>query len=145
MTLRRLRWLLYPLCAAAALAVLALPPRALPEEAGLVSALLGFGGGTWHGSVTDQHRWSIDRLRQRLRDGIGARAHGAADLLASRTARALQSAGGPVSVVRDGDVPEGAARAWLRAVERELAMVPRASTRGAPVILDLGFFRSVAS
>jgi hypothetical protein len=137
MTLRRLQWLLYPLGAAAALAVLALPPRALPEEAGLVSALLGFGGGTWHGSVADQHRWSIDRLRQQLRDGIGARAHGAADLLASRTARALRSAGELVIIVRDGDVPEGAARAWLRAVERELARVPRASTKGAPVIVAL--------
>ncbi|MGD0483047.1 MAG: hypothetical protein ABSB58_00175 [Gemmatimonadales bacterium] len=137
MTLRRLRWLLYPLFAAVALAVLALPPRAVPEKVGLVSSLLGFGGATWRESVRDRHRWSIDRMRQRLRADVTARTHGAADVLASRTARALRLAGESVVMVRDGDVPDAAARAWLRAVERELATVPRAATRGAPVIVAL--------
>lgn len=138
MTLHRLRWLLYPLVAAAALAVLALPPRALPEGFGLVGSLLGYGGGTWHGRVRDHHRSSVELLRQQLLGGVRARIHGADDVRASRTARAIRSASEPsVVVVRDGDVPEAAARAWLRAAERELAPVPRASTRGAPVIVAL--------
>jgi hypothetical protein len=137
MTLRRLRWLLLPLSAAAALVVMVLPPRTLPESFTLFGALLGYGGVRWQQSVRDEHRWSVWRARERLREAIGAREHGAADVRASRAAAAIRSAREPVVVVRDGDVPEAAARAWLDAAERELALVPRAGVTGVPVIVAL--------
>jgi hypothetical protein len=137
MTLRRLRWLFVPLVAGAALAVLVLPPRALPDRGTFVGAVLGFGGGPWRRDVQEEHRWSVERARDRLREQIAARAHGASDILAAGSPRALRSSAEPIVIVRDTDVPETAARAWLQAAEGELARAPRTGTRGAPVIVAL--------
>jgi hypothetical protein len=136
-TLRRLRWLLAPLLAIVALAVLVLPPRPLPEKITLLGAVLGLEGRQWRQDVQDEHRLAIERSRDRVRDAIHARSHGAADVLAAASPRALRSADGLLVVVRDLDVPDTAARAWLRVAERELALVPPADTRGVPVVVAL--------
>jgi hypothetical protein len=137
MTLKRLRWLLTPVASAAVLAVLVLPPRPIPEDFTLFGALLGLGGRSWVPDLRIQHRWAIERLRDGLRSTIAARAHGAADVQASHSPRALRSVVGPLVVVRDATVPDTAARAWLRVAEEELGRVPPAGATGVPVILGL--------
>ncbi len=138
MTLRRLRWVLVPLLAALALAALVLPPRDLPERPGLVAAFLGLGGGLWRRKVADEHEWSVEAAHDRLRESIMARAHGAADVLAARSAGAMRSTVEPVVVlVRDRDVPAPQAQAWLRAAEAELHAVPAAAPGGVPVVVAL--------
>ncbi len=137
MTLRRLRWLLLPTLAAAVLATLILPPRTLPARITFVGTFFGFSAGPWRPDVQDQHRSAIESARDRLTELIAARAHGAADVLASRSPRALRSRVEPVVLVRDAEVPELAARAWLQAAEREIGQAPRAGTRGVPVIVAL--------
>ncbi len=137
MTLRRLLWILVPAAVAAALAVLALPPRAMPERVTLAGELLGLNAGQWRQDVEQAHRETVSHAREHLAQAIAARAHGASDLRAAASPRALRSRTEPLSVVRDPDVPDSAARAWLGAAERELSFVPRAGARGVPVVLAL--------
>lgn len=137
MTLRRLRWLLLPLAAAGALAIVVLPPRTPPERFSLVGYFLGMWGGPWTQDVRRQHHQAVERARAYLLDVIGARAHGAADVLASHSARAIRSAGEPLIVVRDPEVPAAAAAIWLQTAERELAPIPRTPAAPVPVIVAL--------
>jgi len=137
MTLRRLRWLIVPLVAGAALAVLILPPRALPDRGTFVGELLGIGSGPWRQNAQEEHRWSVGFARDGLRGLIAARAHGAADVHAAGSLRALRSSSEPIAIVRDAEVPESVARVWLQAAEAELALAPRTGTRGVPVIVAL--------
>jgi hypothetical protein len=137
MTLKRLRWVLVPMLAAVALAVLVLPPRPIPEGFTLVGSLLGVGGRPWEPNVSGEHRWAIEQIRDKLRSTLAARQHGAADLQASHSPRALRSVRGPLVVVRDAEVPDTAARAWLRVAETELERFPPVGTPGVPVVLAL--------
>jgi len=138
MTLRSLRWVLLPLLAAAVLAVLTLPPRPMPETGTLVPAFLGIGGGASHGNIEQEHDWAVEKARSRLRETVAARVHAEADLLAARSAGALRSRGGAALVlVRDRDVPETAARAWLSGAEEDAAALPGAVDAGATVVVAL--------
>lgn len=137
MTLRRLRWILLPGGVAAVLAVLALPPRPMPEQVTLASAALGLEGRQWRQDPEEAHYQAVGRAREHLVQRISAREHGAADLRASASPRALRSGVEPLVVVRDADVPDTAAHAWLRAAERELALVPRADAPSVPVVVAL--------
>ena len=137
MTLRRLRWILLPVLGAAALAVVILPPRPLPQSYALLPYALGFERNQFAEDVQMLHRRIVRVSRDRLREAVAARLHGAADVRASHDARSLRSVREPIVVVRDADVPEAVARRWLGSVERELALFPRASGAGVPLILAL--------
>jgi hypothetical protein len=129
--------------AAAVLALVALPPRPIAEEYSFVASLLGLSYRTWNPEGAS-YSMLVHRVRDRYREAIAARAHGAADVRESRGPLALRSAREPLVVVRDPDVPIGIATEWLREAERELSLFPRAASGGVPVIIGL-HTRSFAS
>jgi hypothetical protein len=137
-TLWSLRWVILPLLAGAVLAVVALPPRPMPDTATLFAATFGLGGGSPRAHVESSHDRAIEEARAYLRETIAARVHGEADLLAARSAGALRAAGGAALVlVRDRDVPESAARAWLRVAASDTLAIPKVPGGGVPVIVAL--------
>jgi len=124
------------LLAVAIVVVVVLPPRPVPDQCDFAAAVLGFSCRNWYGGTGD-YTAKVRRARNRFADAIAARPHGAADVRASRGPLALRSTREPVVVVRDPDVPIDAAREWLRDAEMELAVYPRATSVGVPVIIGL--------
>ena len=122
--------------AGALVAVVALPPRPIPDQYNFAAAVLGFSFWNWYGGYSD-YTMATRRARNRFAYAIAARPHGAADVRASRGPLALRSTREPVTVVRDPDVPIAAARNWLRNAETELTALPRATSPGVPVIIGL--------
>ena len=124
------------LLAAAIVAVVVLPPRPIPEEYSFAASALGFSYRFWAGE-SEGYTEAVRRARDRYAEAIAARQHGAADVRASRGPLALSSSRERLVVVRDPDVPIGAAREWLRDAEVDLSFYPRGPNVGVPVILGL--------
>lgn len=134
MALMRWRWILIPVFGAAVIVALALPPR-VPVGEGPIGSFFGQAYERWvpedptgnavHNAVQVQ-RW---RLRQeRLADSI---------VRAARSPAALRSADGAVTVVYGRPLSRDSARVWLTAAAVELALYPKADSRGLPVIVAL--------
>jgi hypothetical protein len=124
------------LLAMAAVAILVLPPRPVPDRYSFIQAVLGFSYRDWSGNSGD-YTATVKQARNRFAAALAARAHGAADVQASRGPLALRSMHEPLVVVRDPDVPIATAREWLTDAEKELSLFPRAAGAGVPVIIAL--------
>lgn len=134
MALKRWGWLWGPVVAALVLAIGLLPPT-IPSGEGLLAAF----GQPEYGRVyrPGVFREAVDRAvsvqRRRVQD-----AHFADSLVrAARAASALRSADGRVTLVYERPLTRDSALVWLRAASGELALYPRATTPGLPLVVAL--------
>jgi len=135
--MKRSRWAIAVCTIAAVTLVAALPPRPVPDEPTLLSALMGFGyyGGWWWRG--DRHRFTVERTVHALARHVRARQHGAAVVgSGGANRRSLSSEREPLRVMFDAVIPPSAAREWLASAERELALYPRSGT-GIPIVVEL--------
>ncbi len=138
MALKRWRWVLGPVLAAAVVLVVALPPR-VPIGEGPGSWLFGPTYDVWVSSnphaaaVRDAVRQMRWRLReQALADSIARAARGPG---------AMRSADGAVTVTYGRGVSRDSARMWLEAAIAELELYPAGGARGLPVVVAVSSAR----
>lgn len=133
----RSRWVIAGCAVAAVTLVAALPPRLVPDEPTMLSALMGlrYYGGRW--GRGDRHRSTVERTVRTLARHVRARQHGAAVVgSGGANRRSIASERESLRVVYDASIPPSAAREWLASAERELALYPRSGT-GIPVVVEL--------
>jgi hypothetical protein len=133
--LTRWRWLWGPALAALVLAILLLPPqvpqaRGLLASFGLFETYWEFGPGNW---FRESLRAAIDGNERLVVDATLADSL----LAAARGSRALHSADGSVAVVYETPLTADSARVWLRAASAELALYPKATSGGLPIVVGL--------
>jgi len=133
------RWLRIggPVVAALLVAIALLPPR-VPQGPSASFGVL-FGKGSWTSARPERSQYTTDVLsarrtqrvqlvRARIADSIVAAAGGP---------RAVRSGGGRVALVYERPLTADSARAWLDAVERELALYPEERGHGMPLVVAL--------
>jgi hypothetical protein len=117
-------------------AVLTLPPRPAPEEAGLFSMLTWF----WRGLPVygrTRHRWELESARGTLRQRVEQLARNDSILGLVRAGRGVRSADGAITVLYERPLSADSARRWLAALEAEATLYPRGTGRGGRAVVAL--------
>jgi hypothetical protein len=135
MALKERRWIWGPVLAAMVAAILALPPR-IPGDRGLL-AFLGLFSSPWEYPPGTAFRESVkSAVRAQLRRHEEA-ALADSVLQVARGPKALHSNDGFVTVTYETPLTADSARVWLRAASGELALYPKVTSRGLPVVVAL--------
>ena len=134
MALKRWRWVLGPVFAAALVMVVALPPRT-PAFQSFIASFFGQGydegvpvhpGADAVARAVYAQRWELSE--QELADSLAR---------VARSPRALRSADGAVTVVYGRPFTSDSARVWLEAAAAELALYPETGRSRIPVVVAL--------
>lgn len=140
MALKRWRWLVGPVVAAALVAIVILPPGVPTRPVSL------FGLGSWavwypdyFGADTgrSQFRADVQAARSEQRTRLLHATLADSIVAVARGPRAFHSRDGLVSVVYEAPLTPDSARFWLEAVTHELDLYPRGPTAGMPLVVAL--------
>ena len=116
-------------------AIVMLPPRPLPESGDFLYGMFRSDIGYWEGPARYEYQFSrtLSDLQNRHRAAVMADS-----LIAlTRGPRAVRSADGALTVLYERPLSADSARVWLGMFERELALVPRGTGSGIPIVVAL--------
>lgn len=140
MALKRWAWSGAPVVAALLAMVALLPPGAPTDASSLIAVITGAGAYRYGAERTGEHSQFGDDIRaarQNQERFLRRAGHVDSIVAASRGAHAIRSEDGLVTVVYERPLAPDSARFWLKAVSRELALYPRPSRRGLPLVVAL--------